>query len=93
LSVPPQPPGRQQYFLGLGLGSIPLIAFFIGFAPNATILYIVAAVLYIGVLIAAIVCTIIARLRPVGYGLLTAFLVVPVVAAIGCVIIVSRPRG
>jgi hypothetical protein len=94
VGVPSPPPTPQQkrfqYFLGLGLGFIPLILFFIGFAPNIGVLIIISLILYVVVLIATIVCTIIESVRSVGYGLLTAFLVSPFVAAIGCIVIISQ---
>jgi hypothetical protein len=81
---------RGNYFVGLVLGFIPLILFLVGFSPNLTVLISVSILLWLAVLIAAIVSLFIQSIRSVGYGLLTAFLVTPVVAYIGCVVIVTR---
>lgn len=78
--------------MGLGLGFIPLILFFIGFNPNLTVLLSVSLFLWLGELIAAIVCLFTRSVRWVGYGLLTALLVIPVVLAIGCAVIISQIR-
>ena len=99
LAPPPrQPPStsrerRQQFLLGLGIGFIPLVLFFIGFVPNAYWLIIVALVLLLVTLIASIICVNIPRLRYVGYGLLTSIPISIVVGSIGCIIIISRPTG
>lgn len=96
MSIPPPPTPQQnrlQYFLGLGLGFIPLVLFFIGFVPGITWLIITSLVLFLAAIIASIVCIIIARVRFVGYGLLTAVPVSLIAAAIGCIVILSRPRG
>jgi hypothetical protein len=90
----PQKSGGN-YFLGLGLGFIPLILFFIFFALLLTIhtpfvlnLLYVPLVLEIVVLITAIVFLFISNVRFTGYGLLTAALVSPVVAFLSCVVVV-----
>lgn len=98
ISSPGQPPSagkerRQQFFLGLGIGFIPLILFFIGFAPNIGWLIALSLILWFVTLIASIVCIIIPRVRYVGYGLLTSVPITLVVGSIGCIIIISRPRG
>ncbi len=96
MSVPPSLTPQQkrlQYFLGLGIGLIPLIPFFIGFAPGITWLIVTSLILYLAAIIASIVCIIIARVRYVGYGLLTAVPVALVAAAVGCIVILSRPRA
>lgn len=95
---PPQPPSaskerRQQLLLGLGIGFIPLVLFFIGFAPNAYVLIIVSIFLLIAMLIASLVCMSIPRVRYVGYGLLISIPISIVVGSIGCIVILSRPTG
>lgn len=92
---PPQEPQnrRGQYFLGLGLGFIPLVLFLIGFASNIVWLIVASIILWLATLIASIVCIIISRVRFVGYGLLTSIPITIVVGSIGCVIILNRPRG
>ncbi|SRR6266566_5429494 len=92
---------RRQYFLGLGLGLIPLVIFLVSYGLTLTqsqianilvVIIIVAIGLYVIELIVTIVCLVIERVRFVGYGLLTAFLASPVIAYIGCMVIISIPR-
>jgi hypothetical protein len=95
-SSPGQPPSasrgrRGQFLLGLGIGLIPLVLFFIGFAPNAFALITVSLVLLLAVLIASIICIAIPRVRYIGYGLLTSIPISLVVGSIGCIVIISRP--
>jgi len=91
----------QQYFLGLGLGLIPLVLFLVSFGLTSTqsqfanilvVIIFVSIGLYVIELIATIVCLVIARVRFAGYGLLTAFLASPVIGYIGCIVITSIPR-
>jgi hypothetical protein len=98
--APPASPGippstskerRWQFLLGLGIGLIPLVLFFIGFVPNAYGLIIVALVLLLAVLIASLICIAIPRVRYIGYGLLTSIPISLVVGSIGCIVILSRP--
>jgi hypothetical protein len=94
----------RQYYLGLGLGAIPLLAWgtILGLYlsqsgttygnVNMLIFGLYASlVAYAALLVATIVCLAIRRVRSVGYGLLTAFLATPVVVAIGCTVILNRP--
>jgi len=95
-SSPGQPPSaskerRWQFLVGLGIGFIPLVLFFIGFVPNALGLIIVSLVLLVVVLIASIICIAIPRVRYIGYGLLTSIPISLVVGSIGCIVILSRP--
>ena len=91
-SPPGQPPGRRgQFLLGLGIGFIPLVLFFIGFVPNAYLLIIVSLGLLLAVLIASLICIAIPRARYIGYGLLTSIPISLVVGSIGCIVIISRP--
>jgi hypothetical protein len=97
-SSPGQPPStgnerRRQFLLGLGIGFIPLVLFFIGFAPNIGWLIALSLILWLVTLIASIVCILIARVRYVDYGLLTSVPITLVVDSIGCIIILSRPTG
>ena len=98
--APPSSPGqtpitsrerRWQFLTGLGIGLIPLVLFFIGFAPNAYVLIIAALILLLAVLIASLICIAIPRVRYIGYGLLTSIPISLVVGSIGCIIIISRP--
>ena len=82
---------RWQFLTGLGIGLIPLVLFFIGFAPNAYVLIIAALILLLAVLIASLICIAIPRVRYIGYGLLTSIPISLVVGSIGCIIILSRP--
>src|SRR5712692_10820343 len=84
---------RGQYFLGLGIGFIPLVLFLIGFSSNIGWLIAVSLILWLVTLIASIVCIFIPRVRFVGYGLLTSIPITLVVGSIGCIIIINRPRG
>jgi hypothetical protein len=84
---------RWQFLLGLGIGLIPLVLFFIGFVPNAFGLIIISLILLVVVLIASIICIAIPRVRYIGYGLLTSIPISLVVGSIGCIVILSRPPG
>ncbi|HEY7350212.1 MAG TPA: hypothetical protein VH599_17975 [Ktedonobacterales bacterium] len=100
--VPAQDGARKgrQYFLGLGLGLIPLLVLFLAIGLTSqqstsnlaiNLLY-VSLALYIASIIAMIVCLSISKVRFVGYGLLTTVLASPVIGFIGCVVIVfSQP--
>ena len=94
----PQKSGGN-YFVGLGLGFIPLALLLGTFAtmsvtPNAILPYLFYAslVLEVVVLIVALVFLFINSVRLTGYGLLTAALISPVVAFISCVVILSSFR-
>jgi hypothetical protein len=87
---------RRQYFIGLGVGLIPLIIFLVSFgllsstnsASSIGILGIFAAAfLYFIELLVTIIFLIDKQNRFAGYGLLTAFLASPVIAAVGCSVI------
>jgi len=85
---------RRQYFLGLGFGLIPVIVFLVTFGIGelsqdlGTLILggLAAILLYIVELITTIVFFN-KRQRFAGYGLLTAFLVTPIITAIGCTVI------
>jgi hypothetical protein len=96
-SQAPQPQQNQemshsmQYFLGLGIGLIPLILAMISIGTSSTtILFPIAPLLYLVMLIASVVCLIIQKVRFVGYGLLTMVCVTPVIAFIACIVLLSR---
>lgn len=89
----PSPERRWQFLIGLGIGLIPLVPFFIGFAPNAFALIIISLFLLLAVFIASLICINIPRVRYIGYGLLTSIPISLVVGSIGCSIIISRPTG
>jgi uncharacterized membrane protein (GlpM family) len=88
---------QRQYFLSLGFGLIPVIVLLVTFGIGvqqgenglATLIYgaLAAIILYIVELITTIVFLFNKRQRFAGYGLLTAFLVTPIIAAIGCTVI------
>ncbi len=95
-SAPGQPPSterRPQFLIGLGIGLIPLVLFFIGFVPNAFALIIISLFLLLAVLIASLICISNPRVRYIGYGLLTSIPISLVVGSIGCIVIISRPAG
>ena len=97
----PLPPTRQQkqrqYFWSLGFGLIPVIVLLVTFGIGTQqgesglglliLGALLAVLLYIIELIVMIVFLANARQRFVGYGLLTAFLVTPIVTAVGCTVI------
>ena len=102
MSVPsgPRPhKQRNQYLLGLGLGLIPLLIFLalfgtaINIRDEGTSISIglldvgLGGMLYLVAVVAMIICLTIARVRFVGYGLLTAIVVSPIIAIIGCNVI------
>lgn len=80
----------QQFFIGLGIGLIPLILAMISLGTNGPSisgpLLIIALILYSFELVATIVFLVIQRVRFIGYGLLTLFLISPVVFYIACVV-------
>ena len=84
---------RGQFLLGLGIGLIPLVLFFIGFAPDAFTLIIISLFLLLAVFIASLVCINIPGGHYIGYGLLTSVPISLVVGSIGCSVILSRPAG
>jgi hypothetical protein len=84
----------KQFWLGIGLGAIPLVLALIavGALVNSKIaggILIISLVAYGGLLIAAIACLTIKDVRYVGYGLLAMFCVTPIVAAIACTVLFS----
>lgn len=94
----PKPPYAKQFWLGIGLGSIPLILALVGIGAVVggtalsgigSILLVVGLFLYMALLVAAIVCLFIREVRFLGYGLLTLAVTSPVIAYIGCVVIYS----
>ncbi len=89
---PPQPPRARQFWLGIGLGAIPLVLALIAIGALSSVgsgLLVIALVLYAAVLIAAIVCLIIKDVRYVGYGLLTMVCATPIIAAVACVVLLT----
>jgi hypothetical protein len=96
----PLPPTQRrkiwQYLLSLVLGLIPLVVFLVGYGValgttggvfNAIGTSLIGVILYIVELIVTIVFLARNDVRFAGYGLLTAFLATPIVAAIGCSVI------
>ena len=96
----PQPKQRssRQYFIGIGIGFVPLILALIGIGGFITrngsnlfgVTLEIALFLYGGVFIAAIVCLSIKRVRFVGYGLLTMVIATPIISFIGCVVVIAH---
>ena len=88
------PESKKQYWLGLGLGFIPLIAFLIFYGlylPSQSPLsspfltgIIITFVLWVIEMFVVIGFLVSSRVRFVGYGLLTAFLVTPIITAVAC---------
>ena len=98
--IPLPPTTRQkqsQYFLSLVLGLIPVIVFLVTFGVGTTQGLNGLGILILGALLAALlyiieitVMIIFLNNKPrrfIGYGLLTAFLITPIVTAIGCTVI------
>src|SRR5439155_22254302 len=93
---------QRRYLLGIGLGLIPLALWLVAWSAGVSFassspgpgqgLSTAAVWLYLIQLVAGVICLVSRRARHVGYGLLTMVLVDPVVGAIGCVVIASRPR-
>ncbi len=88
------PRRKRQYWLGLGLGFIPLVAFLIFYglllrsasslsSPFISLI-IITAFLYGIELFVVIGFLASSRTRFAGYGLLTAFLITPIVTAVAC---------
>ena len=88
------PERKKQYWLGLGLGLIPLIAFLIFYglslrspsslsSPFITWI-IITFILWVIELFVVIGFLASSRVRFVGYGLLTAFLATPIITAVAC---------
>ena len=92
---------RRHYFIGLGVGLIPMIIFLVNFGWltgavgsysalfDALPVSALAALLYVVEFIVTLIFLnqTNKQNRFAGYGLLTAFLVSPVVVAIGCTVI------
>lgn len=92
-----------RYFIGIGLGFAPvliLLALVLGAgaiggnvasALGAAVPF-VPCLLGIGFLGLMIYFFTQDRLRPIGYGMLTVLVALPVIAAVGCVVILSNSR-
>jgi uncharacterized membrane protein YhaH (DUF805 family) len=93
------PADRRNYWIGIGLGMIPVVVLWIavGLAAGSNGTSSSAAgsvattglILYAASIVAAIIALTIVRSRRLGYGLLTMVFVGPVVWSIGCVVILS----
>jgi hypothetical protein len=97
----PRPSYAKQFWLGIGLGAIPLITALLcigallgstAASPIGGVLLIASIVLYAALFVAAIVCLSIRGVRFVGYGLLTMVIAIPVIAFIGCLAIIASPN-
>jgi hypothetical protein len=80
-----------QYFMGLAIGCIPLLLFFISIGrfqvgvTSSSDLTTIALYSYLALWIVAAVCVCISRIRFIGYGLLTMAIISPVIWYISCV--------
>jgi hypothetical protein len=93
---------RRQYLAGIGVGAIPLVIVLLcGFVirtASGSAVYAVAvpfygAILLYGILIVfAIICLFFQKLRYFGYGVLTMGVVDPIIAQIGCQVILTVGR-
>jgi hypothetical protein len=103
-TAPSGPSPTQKYFIGLGIGVIPVLPAWIsgGFLFNTSpsgnsaigSYFLFAAIgLSVVELIVMIVLLTNARLRPIGYGLLTLLLISPIVDVVGCLTIGPRITG
>jgi hypothetical protein len=104
--VPLPPPAfwtkQRQYRLGLGLGLVPVVLSWAGVGNVAwpctggpllqnESLIAAAGYLYAAQIVGGLICVCFDRTRSVGYGLLTMALVDPIVAAVGCVVLIAHP--
>jgi hypothetical protein len=87
------------YFIGIGIGFIPLILFLIsisgffsdGSISNYYLLFLAFSttlLLSIALFIASIICLCIERVCFVGYGLLTMVVVAPAILFLGCIVFI-----
>jgi hypothetical protein len=78
-----------EYLIGLGIGVVPLafallaMGTLTGMLFSGT-LFSISIILYVGLLIATIICLVVRRSRFIGYGMLTMFLISPIVWYIAC---------
>ncbi len=109
MATPQRSDGRwtvRKFFLGLGLGLIPMALLFLSVswtpfcfrycgAPNqqafAQSVGNIGLILYGLAIVATIALLILRRVRPIGYGLLIMVLITPVAAVAGCVVRVPSP--
>src|SRR5690242_13829417 len=92
---------RRQFLIGLGVGRIPLIVFMVGLGgcynpalggPGFFVnLFGVSALAYVAEIAAMAILLAIDRTRQIGYGVVVALAVDPVVAFIGCSVL-TPPR-
>jgi hypothetical protein len=85
---------KRQYLLGLGLGLVPVVLLLAGVGNLACAgggrVIAAAGYLYAAQIVGGLVAVCFDRIRSVGYGLLTMTLAGPIVAAIGCAVILSQ---
>lgn len=95
--TPPPASNRRVFLLGMGIGAIPLVLAMIGlwdslYNYNSTVLT-AGGIFYALMFLAMIVLVSIKRTRQVGLGMLTSLLASPVIFFIGCMVMLSQPRG
>ena len=85
---------KRQYLLGLGLGLVPVVLLLAGVGNVVCAggggVAAAAGYLYVAQIVGGLICVCFDRIRSVGYGLLTMAMAGPVVAAIGCAVILSQ---
>ena len=94
----PLPPAfwtkKRQYLLGLGLGLVPVVLLLAGVGNLACAggggLPAAAGYLYVAQIVGGLISVCVDRIRSVGNGLLTMALAGPIVASIGCAVILSH---
>lgn len=100
--LPPEPYDRRSYLIGLLCGLLPLIVAMVGLGgairgPSAqnglfSVILVAGGILYVVAIIVMIVFLALARMRRVGFGLLTSVLASPVIFFIGCIALFVAPR-
>jgi ABC-type polysaccharide/polyol phosphate export permease len=87
--IPPGPSRRFiEYLIGLGIGAILLAVALLAMGTLAgrfsSALFTLSIYLYLGLFIATIICLVNNRSRFIGYGMLTMFLISPIIWYISC---------
>ena len=96
--VPLPPPAfwtkKRLYLLGIGLGLVPVLLLLAGVGNQACgsggRVMAAAGYLYVAQIVGGLICVCVDQIRSVGNGLLTMALAGPIVASIGCAVILSH---